>query len=147
MSDLVASLGRFHPALVHFPIALVLTALAAEVAGAVRRDPVFLTAARVMLAIGAWAGVAAALAGFARADSVVLTPEQDDAFTVHRIAGIVAPVIAFLAVALGEGVRRSGQVSELYLYRVVLFLAAAAACVAGFYGGEIVWGSGFFSLW
>lgn len=139
--------GRFHPVFVHFPVALIVTALVAEGMFVARRDERFSAAARFMVHAGAWVGIAAALSGFARADSIILNADQQSAFAVHRIAGIATPVLAFLAAALADGVRRSGQIWELFLYRVVLALAAAGALTAGFRGGEMVYGAGFFSLW
>ena len=139
--------GRLHPVLVHFPVALILTAFAAEMVFVARRDERFSTAARVMIHAGAWLGAAAALAGFVRADAIVIAPDVQNAFAVHRIAGIAVPVLAFLAAAFADGVRRSGQIWELFVYRIILALAAAAVVVAGYHGGELVYGAGFFSLW
>lgn len=146
-SGTVDLVGRYHPLLVHFPLALIVTALVAEGMFVARRDERFAAAARFMIHAGAWVGIAAALTGFARADSIILDPGQQSAFAVHRIAGIATPVLAFLAAGLADGVRRSGQIWELFLYRIVLALAAAGALVAGFCGGELVYGAGFFSLW
>jgi uncharacterized membrane protein len=141
------AVGRLHPPLVHFPLALIVTALAAEAIFVARRDERYAAAARFMIHAGAWVGIAAALTGLARAGSITLAPDQAPAFAVHRIAGIATPVLAFLAAALADGVRRSGQIWELFLYRIALVVAAAAAVLAGYHGGEIVFGAGFFSLW
>jgi hypothetical protein len=91
--------------------------------------------------------VFASLTGFLRADGIVFEAGQQAAFSVHRIAGIVSPVLVFLAAALAEGSRRSGSVLELWFYRAVLALAAAGVAVAGYHGGELVHGPGFFPLW
>lgn len=146
-SGTIDLVGRLHPALVHFPIALILTAFVAEMVFVARRDERFATAARFMVHAGAWVGVAAALSGFARADAITLAPDLAPSFALHRIAGIATPVLAFLAAGLADGVRRSGQIWELFLYRIVLALAAAGAVLAGWHGGELVYGAGFFSLW
>jgi len=146
-SSLWDGLGRLHPALVHFPVALLVTALGAELMCILRRDARFADAARFMVSVAGWTGVAAALAGFARADTVVIPTELEGTFAIHRVAGIVTPVLAVLAAGLAAGVRRSGQIWELFLYRIVLILATIAAVVAGFCGGEIVHGAGFFPRW
>lgn len=146
-SGWVDAAGRLHPLLVHFPLALIVTALVAEGLFVARRREKYAAAARFMIQAGAWAAIAAAATGFARADSITIAPDQAPAFGVHRIAGIATPVLAFLAAGLAEGVRRSGQIWELFLYRIVLALAAAAALIAGYRGGELVYGAGFFSLW
>ena len=139
--------GRLHPFFVHFPVALILTALVVETLAVVRRDERMGDAARVMITAAAWMSIPAAIAGFARASSEVIAPELQATFAVHRIAGIATPVLAFLAAGLVAGVRRSGQIWELFLYRAVLVLAAACAAVAGHHGAELVYGPDFFPLW
>ncbi len=146
-SGLIDVLGRFHPALVHFPVALVLMAAVAEALCVARRDGRFGEASRFMITAAAWVSVATAATGFARAGSITFTPDEAAAFSIHRVAGIVVPVLAFLAAGLAEGTRRSGQIWELFLYRIVLLLAAVTVVVAGYYGGELVYGVGFFPLW
>jgi uncharacterized membrane protein len=140
MNGLIREIGGFHPALVHFPVALVLTALVAEALYMGRKAEWCAHAARFMLVAAAWLSVPSAVAGFAAAESETIPAALEGAFAIHRIAGVVVPVLAVLACALGEGARRSGQVWEQGLYRVVLLLAAAAVLVAGLYGGELVHG-------
>jgi len=138
-------LGRLHPALVHFPVALALVALVAELLCIARRDGRYNDAARFMITAAAWISLPAAVTGFLRADAVSLDAEEQALFAVHRVAGIVTPILIFLCAGLAEGTRRSGQVWEQILYRLVLVLAAASAAIAGHYGGEIVFGA--FRLW
>jgi uncharacterized membrane protein len=138
-------LGRFHPALVHFPVALVLVALVAEGLCIARRDGRYADIARFLILAAAWLSVPAAITGFLRAGSITLDADEQQLFAIHRVAGIATPVLVFLCAGLGEGVRRSGQIWELMLYRVVLVLAAISTLLAGYVGGEIVFGG--FSLW
>jgi uncharacterized membrane protein len=140
-------LGRLHPLLVHFPVALIVVALGAEACCVATRDGRYADIARFMVNVAAWIAVPAAVTGFLRADTITMDSSAQHLFAVHRIAGIATGVLAFLCAGLAAGVRRSGQIWELMLYRVVLVMAAAAAATAGFYGGEIVFGSGFFPLW
>ncbi len=146
-SGFLDAVGRLHPALVHFPVALLVMAAVAELLCIIRREGYFADAARFMVTAAAWMAAPAALAGFARASAITIPPSAEDAFAIHRIAGIVVAVLAVLAASLAAGVRRSGQIWELFLYRIVLLLAVASALVAACYGGEIVYGAGFFSGW
>jgi len=146
-SGFLDAVGRWHPALVHFPLALLVAAGAAELLGIVRRDGNFGDTARFLVTAAAWTAVPAALAGFARAGAITIPPSAHDAFAIHRIAGIVVAVLAVLAASLAAGVRRSGQIWELFLFRIVLLVAVAFALTAAYYGGEIVYGAGFFSGW
>jgi uncharacterized membrane protein len=138
-------MGRLHPALVHFPVALVLTAVAAESLCIARRDGRYADIARFLITAAAWLSVPAAITGFIRAETITLDDAERSLFAVHRVAGIATPVLVFLCAGLGQGVRRSGQIWELILYRVVMVLAAIATAVAGYYGGEIVFGG--VALW
>lgn len=140
-------LGRLHPALVHFPIALMVVALAAEVCCIVTREGRYADTARFLVNIAAWVAIPVAATGFLRAGHVTLDAAGQHAFAIHRIFGIATPVLAFLCAGLSAGVRRSGQIWELMLFRVVLLMTAVSAVMAGLYGGEIVFGAGFFPLW
>jgi hypothetical protein len=111
----------------------------------VRRDGRYADSARFMISVAVWMSIPAAITGFVRADAMTFDATEQSRFAVHRVAGIATPVLVFLCAGLGEGVRRSGQIWELILYRVVLVLAAASAAVAGHFGGEIVFGV--FRLW
>jgi hypothetical protein len=97
--------------------------------------------------IAAWVSIPVAATGFLRAGSMTMDASQQHVFAIHRIFGIATPILAFLCAGLAAGVRRSGQIWELMLYRVVLVVTAVSAVVAGLYGGEIVFGAGFFPLW
>src|SRR5262245_35700879 len=121
------AIGRFHPFFVHFPVALILSAFITEVVAAAKRNERLGDAAAVMITIAAWMAIPAAIAGFARAGTHTIEPDLQATFAVHRIVGIATPVLAFLAAGLVAGVRKSGQVWELFLYRAVLALAAIAA--------------------
>ena len=135
-------LGDLHPVLVHFPIALILVAAVAEAMFISTRQTEFGDAARFMVFAAAWMSIAAALAGIAAASGETFTPELGRAFTVHRAAGIATPVVTLLAAAMAGGARRSGQIWELMLYRVLLFIAVLGVGIAGFYGGELAHGPG-----
>lgn len=141
MSGLLDTLGRLHPALVHFPVALVTTALVAEQLYIARKREWFGAAARFMVAAAAWMSVPSAVAGFAAASGEAVPPALAGVFSVHRIAGVVVPGVVWLAYAVCLGARRSGQVWEQALYRVILWLAFAAVGVAAWYGGRLVHGA------
>lgn len=136
--------GTLHPVLVHFPVALIVTAFVAEMLFVSKREKWFRDAARFMINAAAWVSVFAAAAGFALAAAMSFDPELATAFTIHRIAGVATPVIVFLAAGLGESARRTGQIWELLLYRVFLALAVVAVAVAGLNGGLLVYGVDFF---
>lgn len=132
--------GSYHPLLVHFPVALIIAASVAETLLIIKRNPDYGAAARFCVAAAAWVSIPAALAGFAIASSHSFEGAAATYFSIHRIAGITTPVLAFLAWAMGEGSRRSGQVWEQWLYRVFLLVALISVIVAGLAGGELAHG-------
>jgi uncharacterized membrane protein len=132
--------GRLHPVLVHFPVALILTACVAEVLHAVRKERYFSNAALFCVTAAAWMSLPAFLAGFAAAWGETFTGETAGAFAVHRVVGIVTPMLTFIAAGMGQSARRSGQLWEHLVYRVFLALAAITVALAGAYGGELVYG-------
>ncbi len=139
-SGVIDLIGRFHPMLVHFPVALILTAGVAELLYGVRKDRYFGTAAIFLVTAGSWMAMPTFLVGFAAAAGEAFDPGLDGVFAVHRIVGITTPMLAFMAAGLGHSARRSGQVWEQMVYRVFLFLAAMSVALAGFYGGRLVYG-------
>lgn len=136
------TLGELHPAIVHFPVALTLTAFVAEMLVLGRKRQWYADAARFMIVAAAATAIPAALAGFAAASAEEIAPALAGAFAVHRVAGLVTPPLAVLAAGLALGTRRSGQVWEQILYRVFLTLAAASAAVAAVAGGWLAHGGG-----
>ncbi len=138
MSVVIETLGRFHHVLVHFPVALVVTAMVAELLFIAKKTAGYADAARFMLAVAALVSIPSAVAGFAAASGLSYAAGLQDAFAIHRIMGIAVPVMVVLACAMCEGARRSGQVWEQGLYRVFLALATAFVLVAGYCGGLLV---------
>jgi len=137
VSGLIHEFGELHPAFVHFPIALIVTAALAEALYMARRSQWLGEAARFMVAAGAWAAVPTVAAGFSEAWGETFAGEAARAFSIHWVCGVVAAVLAFLTYAMGEGSRRSGQVWEQALYRVILLVAAVAVLITGFFGAGI----------
>jgi uncharacterized membrane protein len=141
VSSAIVWVGRLHPLLVHFPVALILTAAVAEGLSMARRNQESATAALFLVTAAAWTALPSFLAGFAAAAGQAFDGDLEHAFAVHRIAGIVTPMLAFIAAGMGHSTRRTGQVWEQMTYRAFLLLAAVAVIVAGLYGGKLVYGA------
>jgi len=135
----MALTGRFHPLLVHFPIALVLIAAMAELVSLTTRFPEWHLVAVANIRAGAAFAVAAAGAGWILASSRIV--EASPALEWHRWlggAGAVAAVATALATAEMDRLPR-----RPWLYRVALLWAAALVAVAGHFGAQLVWGADF----
>ena len=125
-------LGRLHPVLVHFPIALVLAAAAAELVAMCTRRAAWHVFSVMNLRAGAGMGAITAVAGWALKSAPFIEPTR--LLSWHEWLGAAAAALAIGAAALSL---RSGARS----YRVALFAAAAIIALAGHLGGTLVWGT------
>lgn len=132
-------LGRLHPVLVHFPIALLLAALAAELLRPRKDGPS--EAGFFCLALGVLGAWAAAASGwlFAAHDA----PGAPELLERHRWSGIGATVAASVTWLSAWRWRRGGAAALARPTRVGLVLTAILAGLSGHLGGEMVYGEGF----
>ena len=129
----MALIGRLHPVLVHFPIALVILAAMAEGVAILTRDGRWHFVAIANVRAGAFFAVLTALAGWllARTPSIEPTP----LLTWHRWLGTTAATLTVIVALATRNVR---------VFRTVLFAAAALVAVTGHLGGLLVWGEDWF---
>jgi uncharacterized membrane protein len=135
----MALIGRLHPLLVHFPIALILIAAMAEIVAVTTRFPEWHRIAVPNLRAGAAFAIASAGAGWLLASSRIV--EASAALEWHRWLGLMAALAAGAAALTTGDVGRSPR--RLRLYRMALFSAAAFVAVAGHFGAVLVWGADF----
>jgi len=133
-------IGKLHPLLVHFPIALVLAAAGAEIVAIGTRRPSWRAMAVANLRAGAAMGALTLIAGWVLATAPFV--EATSALTSHRWTGVAA-VAATIGAALAS--RRSHVESHrsLVVYRGALFGAAVLVAIAGHLGAALVWGPDF----
>jgi len=139
----MAFVGRLHPLIVHFPIALVIVAAAAEGAAIGTGDGRWRGVAVVNVRAGAAFAVAAVIAGWrlASAPGVDVTPLLEW----HRWLGAVAALSTTAAAAATLGIERRPP-RQLWMYWTALFCAASSVAVTGHLGGLLVWGVDFLRL-
>lgn len=132
---LLAWLGKLHPTSVHFPIALLLCAGAAEALWSSRRAPLLAPAGRFCVWAGALGALIAAPLGWSFA--AFSDTEQGWVLTTHRWLGTGLAVWAPVLVGLLERAERGGSRGA---YRAALLLAAVLVVSTGFFGGSLVYG-------
>jgi uncharacterized membrane protein len=135
----MALVGRLHPLLVHFPIALVIAAAAAESAAMLTGSGRWRTLAAANVTAGAAFALAATLAGW----RLALDPAMDAPALLewHRWLGAIGAGATLVAAVSLAGAGRSP--AGLWGYRVALFAATALVAAAGHLGGRMVWGAEF----
>jgi uncharacterized membrane protein len=133
-------IGRLHPLLIHFPIALVIVAVTAEAMAVLTGHGRWHALAVGNIQAAAAFAIVAVVAGWRLA--LVTDLGASALLEWHRWLGTVGgamTVTAALATARAEGRSAGG----LWMYRAALFGAAAAVAAAGHLGGLLVWGVDF----
>jgi len=134
-------IGKIHPLLVHFPIALVLAAAAAELAVIAAPRQAWRIVAVANIRAGAAMGVVAAISGWLFASSPVV--DGTTSLEWHRWLGIAGAGGAIGAALLSWHLHVSSR-RPAFVYRVTLFVTAFLVAITGHLGGALVWGASFF---
>jgi uncharacterized membrane protein len=133
-------ISHFHPLLVHFPIALILAAAAAELVVIATPGLEWRWVAASNVRAGAAIGLVAAITGWLLASSPIV--DATPALEWHRWIGLAGALSAAGAALMSWRPHGQSRRSQ-FTYRVALFGAALLVAVAGHLGGTLVWGAGF----
>jgi len=138
LTALVHWLGRFHPVTVHFPIALLVSALLAELLGKATGKTGFRFAAHYCLGLGALSAVLAVLLGWFLAglhwQDATLTR------TAHRWFGTATMILASITFVFSTLNRRTESRRVRRAYWGTLIGGAALVGATGAMGGAMVYG-------
>lgn len=132
--------GRLHPMIVHFPIGLLVIALALELFVSWKRNRELRPAINALLIIGAASAVVAVIFGW------FLKTQDDytgDLLAVHQWSGIACAIFAVITVWLHRLVFTGGKTHLQAAYRAVLIFSVAGVSVAGHYGASLTHGENF----
>src|SRR5258708_2275848 len=132
MTNSLEWISRFHVVVVHFPIALLLTAAVAETMVMCRGATELIAVARFCVRLGAAAAIAAAALGWTRGS---YSGDASAILALHRWIGTAA-CICSIAAALLSFQQRSPHRG---LFRASLFSCAALVGLAGHLGGLTVY--------
>jgi uncharacterized membrane protein len=135
--------AHFHPALVHFPVALLLAGAGMEAFQIVRRCAGRSPVGRVLLGLGAPAALLAVSSGLLLFRPQEVLGRTLEVALIHRFLGLAtatAAVCAFFAGGIQRDPGPGGR--RLMAYRVLYFTAAVLVGLTGHYGGWIVFGWG-----
>ncbi|HVE40648.1 MAG TPA: DUF2231 domain-containing protein [Planctomycetota bacterium] len=132
--------GRFHPATVHFPIAMLSIAALMEFLQIIRKKPGLHAAAVTLTVVAVVSAVAATLMGLANATG----RKPNDTLEAHRWAGIVTTVVAMIALFLVHRAR-AAEGRKVQIARGSLFLGMILVSITGHWGGVLVYGPDYYS--
>jgi uncharacterized membrane protein len=133
-------LGRLHPMIVHFPIALLTAAAVVEAWHALRRRPVPTEAGTYCLAFGVAGAVAAVCLGTLNASHQSVTGEAATALERHQVMGWISTMAAMAALGAGQMARRAGGFRTMAAYVGLLLATGAVVGATGHLGGGLVYG-------
>lgn len=133
-------LGGWHPATVHFPIALLLTAAFLEIVAVVRRKPIYTASNKLLLGIAVLGAFVAAPLGWINAG----LPEADDAsaLVLHRWIGTALPFLMLLVWWLKPSAEAAAAGRRTPLYAIALSVVAAVILAQAYLGAEVTHGAG-----
>jgi uncharacterized membrane protein len=138
-------IGYFHPAVVHFPLALLLAgglgALLSFFVGVRAQDFAF-----YCLLLGALGSVAAAIMGWSFAAEqgypgwrVLPSDEEGENFFIHRWLGVAVSVLSCLLLIIAAISRRKNDARSSAAWRVGLMIVALLVAWVGHEGGELTY--------
>lgn len=146
MERLAELLGRLHPVLLHFPIALLWAGGAAECARA-RRDAPFAARMTVwLIGAGAVLALGAAGSGWILAVHEKVRSDERAMLEWHRWLGLATAVFALAAWSAVVRWRDNATPSQRWLRRSLVGLTVTAVTLTGHVGAILVWGKDWFSF-
>lgn len=138
-------IGKFHPVVVHFPIALVLAGLLITGIGAIRNKPHLDRSSVLMIYLAASTGTLAAILGLAAGAEANFPSFLSSYFTWHRILGIASSIIIWIAAYFGYLWQRNNSPKLLWTYRLVLGVNSLLIGITGHLGATLVYGPDHFN--
>lgn len=144
VARLVRFVGRFHPVIVHFPIALLISAILSETLAAATMAHRFRDAARVLVLLGAPAATLAAAMGWAAARTASY-PELARVLMIHRWLGTSTAIAAVVTLVASERYSRHSTVRRRMPYVIALSVTALLVGITGHFGGTLIFGTEHFT--
>jgi len=148
-SSIIQYMGRFHPVLVHFPIALAIISVLAEILFIILKSSFFRNAARFSILFAAIFSIPAVLVGWATGLNATYPEIYGDTgvmlLSLHKWIGTLASIFIIASSFFSEVAWRTKQPSWTLIYRISLVISAALVSLAGHFAGLMIYGQNHFS--
>ena len=128
---------EIHPMLVHFPLALMPTAIAADAIGAMTDNRALMDTGKTLMPLAVASMAATGVAGFAAQEEVRAEGEAHDMLVTHRNLNV-----GLLLMSAGLAVLRSRQERPGPGYLLAGLAGAALMTYSGYLGGKMVYRHG-----
>lgn len=133
-------LGRFHPILTHFPIALLIFAGFLELFTLKKFQHPMRQAIRLMVIFGAASAIVSAGLGWLLAENEGITGST---LELHKKLGIATSVLSILLLYFLWKNQSEPKLQLIRIYRFLLFLVGFGVGITGHFGGSLVYGEDF----
>jgi uncharacterized membrane protein len=140
---LLDAFGKTHPAVAHFPVALLIAALAAELIAWKTKNAHFQTAGKFCLVIGTGGAVLATLTGFPFTELMFFSA-RPPLLVQHQLLGYAVVLVALLACVLAMILKKRLKGKIFFVYLLLLVLMAGLIVITSHTGGMLVYGEEFF---
>lgn len=133
-------LGGWHPAAVHFPIALLLTVAFLEAAAVLRRQPIYAASNKLLLAVATLTAFLAAPLGWINAG--LPDAGEESALALHRWLGTALPFLLLIVWRIAPSAEAAGAGRNDPLYAIALSFVAMLILAQAYLGAEVTHGAG-----
>jgi len=135
-------LGRTHPMIVHFPIALLLMAAVLEIFSRTNFNSTLRPGIHILVFAGALSASVSALFGW-----LLFTQDEleGDLVTIHQVLGNITALLGIVTALLLFLARKRNQPALITWYRILLFTSAIGVSVAGHFGASLTHGDDYLS--
>ena len=138
-SKKMAALGNFHPLIVHFPIALFLTAAFAQALNLRTKDGRYDTTVSLLVWCGAIGALVAGLLGWAHSGPIQVG--ENSVMMSHRWIGTLLLLSGLvMALVMTKANSKPGGIRRNLLFNIFLFGFALTVAIQGFLGGALAHG-------
>lgn len=144
-SRVIRFTGKFHPVVVHFPIALTIIALLAEVLFVFRREELFRSAGRFCIVTSSLGAIVATTLGWAAANSATY-PSLELTLSFHRWLGTGAALLVVGCAILSEAAARKDNRRLYWWYFGTLTVGSFLIGVVGHLGATLIYGPNHFGF-
>lgn len=144
--SVITFLGKFHPVVIHFPIALVITGFVFAWLGVLYKQDFFDATSINVMYLAAVSAVVTALLGLAAGSGATYPSLLSGYFSWHRILGISSAGLTLVSAYLGFRYDRKPSPSSGWLYRLALLVNALLVGLTGHFGATLIYGPDHFSF-
>ncbi len=145
-SSLLTFIGKIHPLVIHFPIALVFTALLFTGLSLFFKVEIFNTLSIYLIYFAALSAVLSVVLGLIAGSNASYPSFLLSSFEWHRILGISSSLVTLITAYFGYRQLSQQPNGGVTIYRLVLLLNAILIGITGHLGATLVYGIDYFNF-